>query len=177
MSGINTADLELQQTEPDLENKAIHSTEGSDKYIRPGSNMKMSEWANMANSILNESYKAAGAGGYGSVMQNFFANIDRNGTAIVPINTMNVGYTFITRPRLNLTQGNIRQHPVLSTLDTVDPKSVTFMIRMLLDSRLSRGLKIRVNGKSRKEDPGLSDIAEAARSSPLLDVQNERLGW
>ena len=59
MSGINTADLELQQTEPDLENKAIHSTEGSDKYIRPGSNMKMSEWANMANSILNESYKAA----------------------------------------------------------------------------------------------------------------------
>ena len=173
MSGINTADLELQQTEPDLENKAIHSTEGSDKYIRPGSNMKMSEWANMANSILNESYKSAGAGGYGSVMQNFFANIDRNGTAIVPINTMNVGYTFITRPRLNLTQGNIRQHPVLSTLDTVDPKSVTFMIRMLLDSRLSRGLKIRVNGKSRKEeDPGLSEIAEAARSSPLLDVQN-----
>lgn len=171
MSGINTADLELQQTEPDLENKAIHSTEGSDKYIRPGSYMKMADWANMANTILNESYKSAGAGGYGSVMQNFFANIDRNGTAIVPINTMNVGYTFITRPRLNLTQGNIRQHPVLSTLDTVDPKSVAFMIRMLLDSRLSRGLEIRVNGRTRK-DTETSPIAAAAKASPLLDTQN-----
>lgn len=172
MAGINTADLELQNTQPDFDDKAIHSRSGSDKYIRPGSYIKMSDWAVNANSILNESYKSAGAGAYGSVMQNFFANIDRNGTALVPLNTMNVGYTFITRPRLNLTSGNIRQHPVLSTLDVIDPNSVSFMIRMLLDTRLSRGLKIRVNGKDRDEDHGLSDIAAAAASSSLLNVKN-----
>ena len=128
-------------------------------------------WKTVVDNILNISSLASGAGEYGNVFGNFFSGIDRHGSAIVPINIMNVGYTFITRPRLNLTSGNIRHHPVLATLDTIQPNDIGFMIRMLLDSRLSKGDYIVVNGKARRES-NINVITNAVKSSSLLDPNN-----
>ena len=129
------------------------------------------DWNDVAHKILTASYTSSGAGAYNQIMPNFFSGLDRYGTAIVPVNTMNVGYTFITRPRLNLTTGNIRHNPILATLDSHQPNDVSFMIRMLLDTRLSKGEFIKVNGRARRE-PNINIITEAVRSSQLVDAKN-----
>lgn len=98
------------------------------------------------STVIDASYKSAGIGGYKNILQNFLSKLDRHGTAMVPLNAMNYGYTFITRPRLNMTTGNLLQHPVMNTLRSDDPNSVGFMIRCLLDTRLSNGWPIRIAG-------------------------------
>lgn len=94
--------------------------------------------------VIDSSYRYAGTGSFNNIFQNFLSRLDRHGTAFVPLNAMNYGYTFITRPRLNMTSGNLLQHPVMATLNSYEPNSVAFMIRCLLDTRLSNGWPIKI---------------------------------
>jgi len=48
------------------------------------------------------------------------------------------GFSFITRPKLNLTTTNIRQDRIMSLLDTLDPQTTAFAIRASLDTNLVR---------------------------------------
>jgi len=121
-------------------------------YDKPGyADAKSSYYSNpdglteKLKSIVDKSYQFAGFGSYNNLFQNFLSRLDRHGTAFVPLNTMNYGFTFITRPRLNMTSGNLSQHPVLSTLRSSNPNSVAFMIRCLLDTRLSNGWPINIS--------------------------------
>ena len=123
--------------------------------------------------ILDASAKSMGNGAYNNSIQNFISKLDRHGTAYVPINTLNYGYTFITRPRLNMTTGNLKQHPVLSLLATKYPKSVAFAIRMLLDTCISRGdIPFSYADSNATLTPDQKAIFEAASKNVLVDIRN-----
>jgi len=55
------------------------------------------------------------------------------------------GYSFVTRPKLNLTTTSIRQDRIMSLLDSLDPQTVPFAIRALLDTNLINEYKIDTN--------------------------------
>lgn len=143
-----------------------------DDYRMPGTFLKTSDetFQQYIDKILEESFRLMGQGRNSNILQNFMSRLDRHGTALVPPNTLNYGFTFITRPRLNLTVGNLRQTPYFASLENTDNTSVPFMIRGLLDTVLS-------SGKHNITDTGdgiteVSNFANLAAESPLLDVRN-----
>lgn len=145
----------------------------SDQFRKPGTFFEPKDFSDFLNYINNIGYYLSGFGGQGNIIQNFLSRLDRHGTVLTPLNSMNKGYTFITRPRLNLTSGNLKQHPVLSTLNSLEPQSVPFMIRGLLDTRLSKGeplfRSIASDYQSRAEAENFRTLAE---KSGLLDIYN-----
>jgi len=87
---------------------------------------------------INESvYRGAGAGSFYGQYQTVLRGLNKHGTNPLPTNTELSGFTFITRPRLNLATSSIRQDRILSTLDTLHETSLPFMIRCLLDTKFS----------------------------------------
>lgn len=78
-----------------------------------------------------------GQGSVNNYLQTALSRLDRFGTMMMPLNHELSGMTFITRPNLNLSSSNIRMDAVLSTLDTLVPRSIPFMMRALLDTTLS----------------------------------------
>lgn len=106
------------------------------------------------SSIIEHSYKYSGAGSYYGQFHKTLSKIDRYGIRAITPNHEYAGLTFITRPELNFSAGNLRQSRLMSLLETQDPLSMQFMIRMLLDSRLA------------KENITFMDLAS---TSPLID--------
>lgn len=106
---------------------------------------------------IEQSYKYASAGSFYSVYTTILRQLDRYGYSIVLPNHEVVGLTFITRPKLNLSTSSIRQDPVLATLDTLDPISLPFALRCLLDTKFSRRP---------------IDIAPIAAASPFFNVES-----
>ena len=97
-----------------------------------------------------------GRGSFSHVYQTLMTKFDRFGTAPVQLNTENVGYTFITRPRFNLSTESCRQDPVLAMLDTLTPASLMFSLRCHLDSYL----------------PTTTVASSAASNSPFFNDQS-----
>lgn len=116
-----------------------------------------SDMQRLFDAALEESYKYSSAGSFHSVYTTILRNIDRYGYSILLPNHEVTGLTFITRPKLNLTTSSIRQDPVLATLDTLDPISLPFTLRCLLDTKFSK----RPN-----------DIAPIAASSPFFNIES-----
>lgn len=144
-------------------------------YSRPGTLFTdVTNWKTFGNAILNESFRSTGIGPQGNIMQNFLSRLDRHGNTYAPTNSMNYGYTFITRPRFNMTSGNLQQNPITALLncnygdESVARNNVAFMIRMLLDTKLSRGCNMFNSNKTNEEN----ELARAAAASGLLDVNN-----
>ena len=143
-------------------------------YSKPGSFLTPSKFQDFSNKILEESYRLMGLGSRNTLTQTFLTKLNRTGAIVTPLNSLNYGFTFITRPRLNLGVGNLVQHPILSTLgvdtdsSTLDPTSVSFMMRALMDTRLCRGDPIR----GVPLDDEALNFSAVARKSPLIDVHN-----
>lgn len=145
------------------------------QYRIPGTFSDKQAMCNFLEAILDQSNRYAGKGSYNNIFQNFNSRLDRLGGTYVPLNTLNSGYTFITRPRLNLTGANIHNNAIMTTLYANDPKSVAFMMRMLLDTRASRGSALYLG-------PGIDsgatltneilDLHKRSIESPLFDVYN-----
>lgn len=135
-------------------------------YTWLGSLVKLDSAQKYIDRVLDESYRNMGFGSNSNILQNFMSRLDRHGTALVPPNTLNYGFTFITRPRLNMTEGNLRQNPHFAGLETMDNNSVPFMIRGLLDTVLSTG-----RGPF-KDSEEVFKFADLAASSPLLDTKS-----
>lgn len=182
-TGISIADLEdilYARNDPptkDIYEKGInYGGTAYDTYRRPGSFLTQDEIGSYLSDILSESCRLMGRGPSGNSLQNFLARLDRYGNAIVPMNTMNYGYTFITRPRLNMTRANLVQNAVLNTLDTFEPNSVAFMIRALLDTRLSKGEELfrgaEIEGGGTSITHEVVDFTDSVRRSGLVDVHN-----
>jgi hypothetical protein len=97
------------------------------------------EIANLQEKVFrllnNELYQSAGFGGFYNQLQTAVAKINRYGPSPLAPNRVFSGYTFITRPQLNLATSSILNNRVLSILDTDDPRDINFMIRGLLDPR------------------------------------------
>ena len=92
--------------------------------------------------ILEKSYRDSGAGSYRSQFHKSLAKIDRFGVRAITQNHVYPGLVFITRPKLNLTSANLRMSRVMSMLDSIDPTSIQFMIRMLLDTKLANDVRM-----------------------------------
>lgn len=80
------------------------------------------------------------------------------------------GFTFITRPKLNLSTPSIRSDRILSLLDTLDPQTVAFTVRAMLDTKLKSLYNISIN-KSQYFNP----------VNPFISILSNRLitlnGW
>jgi hypothetical protein len=149
---------------PDLERRLREQDPVNDhlfNFIHDGSFLDPAFINKFNRYILNTSYHNAGWASGANNLQNIMSRLDRHGTAVIPLNTLNYGYYFITRPRLNLTYSNLIRNPILSTLLTENPREISFAIRMLLDTKLSRGLGTK----------GLLD----ANNRPLREAEPERI--
>lgn len=124
--------------------------------------------AQVAHQLITLASKTMGQSSQDNVLQSFLSCLDRHGSLYVPPPSMNYGYTFITRPRLNMSIGNLRQSPFMTTLATLDENSVPFMIRALLDTRMSRGLGI----LGQNIDSETEAFAYAAMHSGLVQPKN-----
>ena len=163
----NTVDVDEALT-----NEGLRSSGGS-KYSRDGTLFANADnWQKFCNAVLDESFKSMGIGSSNNVLQNFLSRLDRHGNTYAPSNTMNYGYTFITRPRFNMTTGNLLGNPITALLansSEINANNVSFMIRMLLDTRLCRGSNIFRTANTSPEDTALTNAAE---TSGLLDIRN-----
>lgn len=151
--------------------RALSTNGAADNHRFLGSFLKptMDTFQQYIDKVLEESYRLVGQGRNSNILQNFMSRLDRHGTALVPPNTMNYGFTFITRPRLNLTEGNLRQSAYFAGLETHDSSAVPFMIRGLLDTVLSTNVAPTLGTSQFVE---LQEFSTKAASSPLLDIRN-----
>lgn len=167
---INDNSLGFRTLSPSSGGQAV------DNHRRLGSFTRLTSCEKYINRILEESYRLVGQGRPGNLLQNFLSRMDRHGIALVPPNTMNYGFTFITRPRLNLTTGNLRQSPYFASLMTKDKNSVPFMIRVALDTVLNKAESLVVPNKSSTKDAcdfaEINELSNAAAQSSLIDVNN-----
>lgn len=83
-------------------------------------------------------YRYTGQGSLINQTELFFSRLDRYGTNTLPGNVEHAGLTFFTRPKLPLTRGNLQQCPALIGLDSTDPRTFAFAIRMWLDTKMSK---------------------------------------
>lgn len=152
-----------------------HAQDFSHSYARKyGSFITSENFKKYADFVLKETSLLMGHGPYQNNMQSFLSRLDRHGSVITPLNTLNYGYTFITRPRLNLTGANLHQHPVLSTLYSSNENSVITMIRALLDTKLSRGISMNLGNvqDTSYTTPEATEFRENCAKSPLIDINN-----
>lgn len=108
--------------------------------------------------ILNLAYASSGAGGYFNQIQQFMTCLDQFDMHSVQPNTETSGLTFITRPRLCLQSSNLRNNRIMTALDTLNPTSMAFAIRCLLDSNFGFANNNR--------------YLKYVKDSPLFDHQN-----
>lgn len=108
--------------------------------------------------ILSIMWAASGLGGYSNQLQTFMTALDRYKKLNVTPNAEQVGYTFITRPRLCLQSSNLRNNRMMTTLDTVNNTTMAFAIRCLLDSNFANAN----DGHYRS----------LVTNSPIFDIQN-----
>lgn len=87
---------------------------------------------------MEQTYKSFGAGTYVNQLQNNMTNIDRFGVKAITYNNVHSGMLFMTRPHLNLSSINLRQNRFMHLLNTMDPTSMQFAIRLWLDAPMSR---------------------------------------
>lgn len=85
-----------------------------------------------------QSHRSRGAGDAGSMYATILSQYDRYGVNSMLPNHESVGYTFITRPKLNLCRASLRQDRIMSMLDSVDPLTLPFAIRCYLDTKWSQ---------------------------------------
>jgi len=111
----------------------------------------------MARSMIDLAYRTSGSGGYYNWLQTFLYSLDKYGSIRLPPNVVFNGPMFITRPRLCLQTSNLRNHRVMAALDTMEPNSMAFMIRALLDTNLDKANPV---------------YKEAYQNSSVFDYQN-----
>ena len=83
-------------------------------------------------------YRYTGQGSLINQTELFFSRFDRYGINTLPGNVEHAGLTFITRPKLPLTRGNLQLVPSLIGLDVNDPKTFAYAIRCWLDTKFSK---------------------------------------
>lgn len=92
----------------------------------------------LADEGLDAVFLASGWGTYNHQITNNFSKANRFGTRFVMDNYLKTGYTFITRPELNLSSLNLRTDRIMNLLNTNDPTDIKFAIRAYLDTRFAR---------------------------------------
>lgn len=144
----------------------------TDNYRHLGSFTQLTSVQKYIDKVLEESFRLMGQGKKGNILQNFLSRLDRHGSALVPPNTLNYGFTFITRPRLNLTGGNLAQVPHFASLKSNEMNSVPFMIRALLDTVINNHSLSGLINKDKEILKEVSELSNLAEKSSLVDTRN-----
>lgn len=92
----------------------------------------------MLDQTVALAYEMSGAGGVNSQLAQFFGKFDRFNRSMVMPNAVFSGFTFFTRPRLNLADWNICADRKFGALRTTDVTSIPFAIRCYLDTEFAR---------------------------------------
>ena len=109
--------------------------EGNRLILRDlGERLTPQQWSTLMNAINNYSYRMSGAGSLDYQYQQAFIGFDKYAYNPLPMNTLFSGYTFITRPKLNLSPGAVAHNSVLGLLENTAPNSPMFAIRCMLDT-------------------------------------------
>lgn len=168
--GASNQDIDLMYSKNESSNE-----NNTNQYRRIGSFLSDTDMQEYCTTLLNEANRLAGRGGFNNTLQTFLCRLDRYGTATPPVNTLCSGYTFITRPRLNLTSPNIKQNSIMSTLISNNPQSISFVIRALLDSCMSTNFTLTKVANSSFQpftDETTDFCAKAQYNSYLFDAKN-----
>lgn len=112
---------------------ALSDLEKFSKEVFSSAGGRASELLETAGKAL---YSAAGSRQY-TTFHDCVYGIDHTRNTIYMPEAENHGYSFFTRPKLNLTTPSLRSDRILSLLDTLDPQSIAFAIRSQLDTKLS----------------------------------------
>lgn len=91
--------------------------------------------------VVEMAFETSGAGGTETQLAQVFARHDRFNRSLLPKNTVFSGYTFFTRPRLNLQDYNICGDRKFGALMTRNPNSLPFAIKCLLDTQYALNSK------------------------------------
>lgn len=106
----------------------------ADDQFNASSSLLSDEQIALIFKAANEtSYMASGAGSKYSQIPLFLQNFDKLGYNILMPNQELVGYTFITRPHLNMSTSNLRQSRQMQLFDTLDRNTYGYAIRSCLD--------------------------------------------
>lgn len=97
----------------------------------------------LMRALNNYAYRMSGAGSFDNQYQNAFKGFDKYGYNPLAPNVELSGFTFITRPKLNLSPGAVSSDPILGLLDTTVPTSPLFAIRCLLDTKYCNDYEIK----------------------------------
>ena len=132
-----------------------------------------------------QSFRHRGAGNVNSLYSTILSQYDRFGVNSMLPNHELVGYTFITRPKLNLTKASLRQDRILSMLDTIDPNSLSFSIRCYLDTNYSNRKEVQDLGNCpffNPESPFLIPLTNNLVSisgwpDPVIDTETSEGGF
>lgn len=124
------------------------------------------------STAVEMSYKYSAAGSHHSQYSNAMRGIDRFGyQPLIPNHELR-GMTFITRPKLQLSRPGVRSDETLTVLDTLDPNSLMFAIRALLDTKFSKRQDIRpLVAKSPFFNP------TSPWATPLMNCLVDISGW
>lgn len=89
---------------------------------------------------MNEIYQSSGIGTFENLHQQFFTGIDRVQQNMMAVNIEHSGFTFISRPKLMLTNENLQTMPEFAPLLFNSDNSISTAIRHLLDTELAQSI-------------------------------------
>lgn len=96
--------------------------------------------SNYITANLNYIYRVNGNGSYTSKYLMTLAKFNKLNNKILGKNHELAGYTFFTRPTLNLQEPSLKMDRIMLPLNTLDPGSIAFSIRCYLDSMFTNGV-------------------------------------
>ena len=134
-TGIQPTNQDMSQSNV-AANQAKLNSEGNMKvYATVGDRLSPSQWQEVMSAINNYAYRTSAAGSFDHQYQQVFTRFDKYGYNPIVRNTVLSGYTFITRPKLNLSPGAVASHDTLGLLMTTAPNSPMYAIRCMLDTK------------------------------------------
>lgn len=100
-----------------------------------GTGLSSQTYHDLMRSVNNFAYRYGGAGSFDNQYQLLFKSFDKyNSNQVIP-NIELAGFTFITRPKLNLSPGAVASDPILGLLESTTPESPMFALRCMLDTK------------------------------------------
>ncbi len=88
---------------------------------------------------LNYIYRLQGRGSFTSRYLMTLAKFNKLSNKIMEKNHEVAGYTFFTRPMLNLQEPSLKTDRITAMLNSIDPGTIAFSIRCYLDSMFTNG--------------------------------------
>ena len=131
------------------------------------------------NTGMRYVYQGMGLGDYEYQLATALSKFNRFGLSHGNQNYLKYGYIFITRPHLNLNSMNLKADRILNLLNTTNPNTIRFGIRIMLDTESARGkslLGLNEYGETEiVHEKG--EIQEAALKCPYVDWRSPFFTW